>query len=127
MHYSGDEAADDVKNREHEFSETVLDIVAEQPQEPHVADEMKPSAVQEHGGEKRNEWWRKGFNFNPGICHMFTDNRPILKGAVIVCKKPCGDGAVGENCPDKVFESGSVRQDENNNVGDNQDYDPDRR
>ena len=35
------------------MAQTVLDVVAEDPQVPHVSDQVQPAAVQEHRGYKR--------------------------------------------------------------------------
>ena len=41
----------EIEEQELEPAETILDIVAEDPQEQHVAEQMHPAAVQEHRGE----------------------------------------------------------------------------
>src|SRR5438445_1830404 len=40
-----------VEDREAHAPHRVLDVVTEDPQEPHVADQVHPGAVQEHRGE----------------------------------------------------------------------------
>src|SRR3954451_8571214 len=44
----GHEAAEDVEEEEAEPAEAVLDVVAEDPQVQHVADQVDPAAVEEH-------------------------------------------------------------------------------
>ena len=46
------ESAQDVEGEEAEVSHRVLHIVPEDPEEPHVTDEMKPASVEKHGGER---------------------------------------------------------------------------
>lgn len=46
-------AADDVEQREAHMPHTVLDVVAEDQQEQHVAQKVQPAAVQEHRREDR--------------------------------------------------------------------------
>ena len=54
------------------MAEAVLDVVAEDPQEQHVAEEMQPAAMHEHGGENRDDV-RCGIRRELG-----GDERPIL-------------------------------------------------
>src|ERR1035437_2754700 len=49
--HSGGGAAQQVKQQVLGGAQDVLDIVAEDPQEPHVAQHVQPTAVEEHGGE----------------------------------------------------------------------------
>src|ERR1051326_4955717 len=42
------EAADEVKDQVREAADVVFNVVAENPQEPHVADDVQPSAMQKH-------------------------------------------------------------------------------
>ena len=44
---AGDDAADQVEQQEADPPEAVLDVVAEDPQEQQVAQEVQPAAVQE--------------------------------------------------------------------------------
>ncbi len=45
--------AQQVKNHEPDRAHGILDVIAENPQKPEIADQMQPAAVQEHGGEQR--------------------------------------------------------------------------
>ena len=45
-------AAQQVEQQVFRMAQDVLDVVAEDPQEPHVADQVQPAAVQEHGGHE---------------------------------------------------------------------------
>src|ERR1019366_2337842 len=51
----GGAAAQQVEQQELGGTQNVLDIVAEDPQEPHVAQHVHPTAVEEHGGEDTQE------------------------------------------------------------------------
>src|SRR6185503_651139 len=51
----GREAAEEIKEDEAERAERVLDVVAEDPEKPHVSDQVQPSAVQEHRREERRD------------------------------------------------------------------------
>ncbi len=44
---------DQVEQGESERAHAVLDVVAEDPQRPHVADDVRPAAVEEHAGQER--------------------------------------------------------------------------
>ncbi len=59
-------AAQDVENYEAHRPHRVLDIVAEDPQEPHIADNVEPSTVHEHG-RKDCRPARRGAEFAPGV------------------------------------------------------------
>ena len=48
-----DQAARQVEQGEPERAHAVLDVVAEDPQRPHVADDVEPAAVEEHAGQER--------------------------------------------------------------------------
>ncbi len=48
----GDEAAEEVVEDEARFAEAVFDVVAEDPQVPHVAEEVDPAAVEEEVGDE---------------------------------------------------------------------------
>ena len=48
-------AAQEIEGDETSMPQRVLDIVAENPQEQHVADDVRPAAMQEHVGEERQE------------------------------------------------------------------------
>ncbi len=50
---SGSNAAQQIEYEVREVAEAVFDVVSENPQVPHVSDQMKPPAVQKHGREKR--------------------------------------------------------------------------
>src|ERR1700736_118113 len=50
---AGDHAADQIKNRKPRRPHPVLDVVAENPERPHVCDDVEPAAVQKLGSEKR--------------------------------------------------------------------------
>ena len=44
-------AAGDVEQQERDRAQPVLDVVAEDPEEQHVAEQVQPAAVEEHAGE----------------------------------------------------------------------------
>ena len=68
--------AEQIKSEELHVAEAVLDIVAEDPQKQHVAEEMQPAAMHEHGGENGDDV--------PGrVRREFgRDERPMLDGLV---------------------------------------------
>ena len=49
--------ADEVEQQERDRAEAVLDVVAEDPQEQHVAEQVQPAAVQEHAREHPDVAW----------------------------------------------------------------------
>ena len=51
LHERRGEAARDVPEQEAHPAESVFDVVAEDPQEEHVEDDVLPASVHEHGGE----------------------------------------------------------------------------
>ena len=56
MEQCGSDPAKEVKEDESEMPETVLDIVAEDPEVEHIAEDMEKSAMHEHGSEERERW-----------------------------------------------------------------------
>src|SRR5262245_48428393 len=57
MRQRGDDAAEQVKEDVTPVPETILDVVTENPERQHIAEEMHPASMQEHGREDR--WNRK--------------------------------------------------------------------
>ena len=49
----GADPAQQVKSKEPQMTERVFDIVAEDPEKPHIAGEMQPIGVHEHRGDQR--------------------------------------------------------------------------
>ena len=49
------DAAEQVEHDEAAVADAVLDVVAEDPQVPHVADDVRPAAVQEHRRHERRQ------------------------------------------------------------------------
>jgi hypothetical protein len=54
----GGETAEQVESQEANVAHRVLDVIPEDPEEPHVSDQMQPAAVKEHGGEGGVPAWR---------------------------------------------------------------------
>jgi hypothetical protein len=52
---AGADATEQVENQVRNRAHAVFDIRTENPEEPHVADDVQPSAVEKHAGEKREE------------------------------------------------------------------------
>ena len=52
MQHGGEDPAHQIEHDEAEMAHGVLDIVAEHPQEQHVAEEVDPAPVQEHVGDE---------------------------------------------------------------------------
>ena len=50
---AGEDPAHQIEHDEAHMAHGVLDIVAEHPEEQHVAEQMDPAAVQEHVGDQR--------------------------------------------------------------------------
>jgi hypothetical protein len=70
------DAGQEIEDQEVDVAELVLDIVAEDPQEQHVAEEMKPASVHEHGGEDGHgalDWILR---------EARRDERPLLDEAI---------------------------------------------
>ncbi len=55
LHQGCAESAQQIEKQVAEGTQPVFDIVAEDHQEPHVADEVVPASVQEHVGEERQQ------------------------------------------------------------------------
>jgi hypothetical protein len=55
MYQTGSHTAKKVEDEISNMAEFVLDIVSEDIEEPHVPDDVKESAMQEHGGKKRED------------------------------------------------------------------------
>ena len=53
MRKARDHAGEQIKEQEAQRSHSVFDVVAEDPQRPHVADEVRPAAMEEHAGDER--------------------------------------------------------------------------
>jgi len=58
MQQGGGDASRQVQHYVSRATETVLDVVSENPQNPHVAEEMEPAAVKKHGAEEREDFLR---------------------------------------------------------------------
>jgi hypothetical protein len=52
----------EIKEEELEMSQSVLNIITEYPEEEHIAQKVKPSAVEEKGGEEGCEEGEPGVN-----------------------------------------------------------------
>jgi hypothetical protein len=59
MEARGGHAAEEIEEKIAEVAETVLDIVAKDPQTPDIAEEMEPTPVKEHVGEERDRALRQ--------------------------------------------------------------------
>ena len=53
MNQSSRQAAKKIKRKKANRPHAVLDVVAEDPQRPHVSNDMEPAAVEEHAGKER--------------------------------------------------------------------------
>jgi len=53
MRHCRSNAAEEVKEDEPEMAESVFDVIAEDPEVKHVAEDMEKPAVHEHGSEER--------------------------------------------------------------------------
>ena len=53
MHNTSGQSAEQVEDHEANRPHPVFDIVAEDPERPHIADDVQPAPVQEHAGQKR--------------------------------------------------------------------------
>jgi hypothetical protein len=74
---SGREPAHQIEEEKAEPSHPVLDVVAEDPQEPHVRDEVKPAPVQEGAGDEREiAVVRKANVGGPGRIAVTARNQP---------------------------------------------------
>ena len=52
---AGPDAAGEIEEKIEEVAEVIFDVIAEDPQEEHVAGDVQKSAMQEHTGEDRQE------------------------------------------------------------------------
>jgi hypothetical protein len=52
-------AAEEIEEKIAKVAQTVLDIVPEDPQTPHIAEEMEPTRVKEHVGKERSRALRE--------------------------------------------------------------------
>ena len=52
--------AHEIEKQIAEWSELVFDVVPENPEKPHVADDVEKSAMQKHAGEQRQERLQRG-------------------------------------------------------------------
>ena len=106
-------------NRETRRDHSIFHIAAKNPQEPHVANDVHPSAVQEHAGEQRNERLREvdvmrvhervlnSEGIRPYVIDerlaRFWRQRELIeearKFAAIKSNVITGDGTPGRECP----------------------------
>ncbi len=49
--------AEDIEEEVADAAHRIFHVVPEDPEEPHVADEVKPAAVEKHGGERGDTSW----------------------------------------------------------------------
>src|SRR5580704_107499 len=55
LHQAGSDAANEIEKKVADGAQPVLHVCAENPQEPHVADDVKPTSVKKHAGEHGDE------------------------------------------------------------------------
>ena len=67
----GDQPAEDIEYREPHRTHAVLDVVAEDPERPHVPDDVSPAAMEKHAGQER-----------PVVIDRETDPRGPLRMSV---------------------------------------------
>jgi hypothetical protein len=59
MEAGGGHAAEEIEEKIAEMAQTVLDIVTEDPETPHIPEKMQPTPVKEHVGEERDRALRQ--------------------------------------------------------------------
>src|SRR5206468_1951635 len=80
----GGETAEQVEGDEAGPPEPILDVVAEDPQVEHVADQVDPAAVQEHARDDRDELVRQAIQVarREGRREVTRDERPVVEQAL---------------------------------------------
>src|SRR5438093_1235264 len=80
----GGETAEQVESDEAGPPEPILDVVAEDPQVEHVADQVDPAAVQEHARDDRDELVRQAIQVarREGRREVTRDERPVVEQAL---------------------------------------------
>lgn len=101
---AGGDAARQIENREAQRAHAVFDVVPEDPDRPHVADNVPPSAVQKHAGEEG----------------------PVVIGGEAGHFRPCGMSVAGRHDAEQVEDLVERRlrhrefQQEDESIGQNQ-------
>ncbi len=80
VNHAGGDAARQIENREAQRAHAVFDVVPEDPQRPHIADDVRPSAVQKHAGEEG----------------------PVVIGGEAEHFRPCGMSVAGRHDAEQV-------------------------
>lgn len=62
MTYIRNNSTSEIEEEELEMSQSVLNIIPKYPEEEHIAQKVKPSAVKEEGGEEGYEEGKPGVN-----------------------------------------------------------------
>jgi hypothetical protein len=83
MRQAGNQSAKEVKKEVSHLSHAVFDIVTENEQNPHVCNQMAPTAMQEHICEKRPE------DSDPELINIFKSRKPYLIRNQPVPEKKC--------------------------------------
>src|SRR5437868_10250401 len=102
---TGEQAREEVEDQEAARSHAILDVVAEDPEHPHVADDVGPAAVKEHAGEKR----------------------PVIVYRQAKLHRPLGMGVASGHDPENVEEALEVLGPEGQLVEEDDDVDGDER
>src|SRR5688572_9320434 len=74
---AGGNAAEQIEHQVFAVAKHILDIVAVDPEEPHVADEVHPAAMEEHGSDQRRQFEARGHH---GVLIDEVVPRKIVKG-----------------------------------------------
>src|SRR3954453_12300407 len=75
---AGEDPAEQVEAEEAGPPETILDVVAEDPQVEHVAEQVEPATVQELAGDERRGLLRQVVATGPGRRQVCRDHAPAL-------------------------------------------------
>ena len=101
----GNEPGQQIEDEKAAASHALLDVVAEDPQGPHVADDVHEAAVQEHAG----------------------DERPVAVDGKADCHRPVGVAIAGGHDPEQVDEGFELLRAERQLEQKDQDVDEDQR
>ncbi len=74
----GADAAQKVKEKKPEVTQPVFHIVSEDPEKPHVSNEVKPATVEEHGRNKGKQHRAQGCGGRFGVIKKLGRNQPIV-------------------------------------------------
>ncbi len=78
MHQAGHQAANQIKREELTPAKVILDVVSENPERPHIPDQMEPPAVQKHRRKERDHLLHQGELLREAVVRITRRDDSVL-------------------------------------------------